>query len=93
LASIPGLHKGLKIPALVSSTCHSRPSEQFSESQAAFGTTFRVTGGNLKSGTSFLKRVTGMISEIVSNFNEASININFSFLHKKGAKYCKNHQR
>jgi hypothetical protein len=28
-------------------TCHIRLSEQFSESQAAFGTTFRVTGGYL----------------------------------------------
>jgi hypothetical protein len=29
---------------------------------AGFGTTFRVTGGYLKAGTSFLKRVTGGLS-------------------------------
>jgi hypothetical protein len=34
-----------------------RFSEQFSESQAAFGTTSRVTGGFRKAGTSPLKRV------------------------------------
>ncbi len=37
---------------------HSRFSEQFSESQARFGTTFKATGGYQKAGTSFLKRVT-----------------------------------
>jgi hypothetical protein len=38
---------------------HSRISEQFSESQAAFRTTFKGTGGYQKAGTSSLKRVTG----------------------------------
>jgi hypothetical protein len=33
--------------------------EQFSEPQVAFGTTFRVAGIYLNTGTSFLKRVTG----------------------------------
>jgi hypothetical protein len=38
--------------------------EQFSGSQAAFGTTFRVTGGYRKAGTSFLRRVIGRIFTI-----------------------------
>ncbi len=46
-------------------TYHSRLSEQFSESQAALGTTFRVTGGYLKAGTIFLKRVSGGILRII----------------------------
>jgi hypothetical protein len=37
---------------------HCQLSEQFSESQAGFGTTFKGTGGNQKAGTSSLKRVT-----------------------------------
>jgi hypothetical protein len=37
----------------------SRLSEQFSESQAGFGTTFEDTGGYQKARTSSLKRVTG----------------------------------
>jgi hypothetical protein len=41
-----------------------RLSKQLSESQAAFGTTFKVTGGFRKSGTSPLKRVTGRIFPI-----------------------------
>jgi hypothetical protein len=45
---------------------------KISESQAAFGTTFRVTGGYLKAGTSFLKRVTRKFSELDSDFKEAS---------------------
>jgi hypothetical protein len=47
---------------------HGNLFEQFSESQAAFQTTFRVTGGYLKAGTSFLKRVTGKIFKLVSDF-------------------------
>jgi hypothetical protein len=44
---------------------HGRLSKQFSRSQAAFGTTFRVAGGYRKAGTSFLKRViTGLIFTI-----------------------------
>jgi hypothetical protein len=38
---------------------HFRLSEQFSESQAGFGTTFKGTGGYQKAGTSSLKRFTG----------------------------------
>jgi hypothetical protein len=38
---------------------HSRLSEQFSESQADFGTTLKGTGGYQKAGTSSLNRVTG----------------------------------
>jgi hypothetical protein len=45
-------------------TCHSRVTEQFLDTQAALGTTFRVTGGNLKAGTSFLKRLIGRIFRI-----------------------------
>jgi hypothetical protein len=45
---------------------HNRLSEQFSGSQAAFGTTFRVTGGYRKAGTSSLKRATGRIFTISS---------------------------
>ncbi len=44
--------------------CQSRLSEQFSELQAAFGTTFRVTGGYLKAGTSFQNRFTGRMFRI-----------------------------
>jgi hypothetical protein len=44
---------------------HCGLSEKFSESQVAFGTTFRVKdGGYQKAGTSFLKRVTGRIFTI-----------------------------
>jgi hypothetical protein len=49
--------------------------EQFSGSQSAFGTTFRVTGGYLKAGTSFLKRVTETI------FIEAIRNYILNFLY------------
>jgi hypothetical protein len=38
--------------------------EQFSGSQAAFGTTFRVTGGYEKARTSCLKKVIGGIFTI-----------------------------
>jgi hypothetical protein len=44
---------------------HSRLSEQFSESQAGFGTTFKGTGGYQKAGTSSLKRVLEGISQLV----------------------------
>jgi hypothetical protein len=39
---------------------HRRVTEQFSESQAGYGTTFRDIGGYQKAGTSSLKKVTGM---------------------------------
>jgi hypothetical protein len=38
---------------------HSQLSEQFSGSQAGYGTTFRDTGRYQKAGTSCMKRVTG----------------------------------
>jgi hypothetical protein len=62
---------------------HSRHLEQFSGSQAGYGTTFRDTGGYQKAGTSSLKRVTVGISQLVSDFVEASRNFNLDFLHKK----------
>jgi hypothetical protein len=37
---------------------------KFSKSQAAFGTTFRVTGSYLKARISFLKKVTGSIFRV-----------------------------
>jgi hypothetical protein len=68
-------------------------SEKFSESQAASVKTFRVTGGYLKAGTSFLKRVTGRFFELVSDFIEASRQFIFNFLRKKPAKkYCEKHK-
>ncbi len=45
-----------------SSDIHSRLSEQFSESQAGFRTTFKDKGGYQKGGTSSLKRVTGRVT-------------------------------
>jgi hypothetical protein len=71
---------------------HVRLSEQCLESQAAFGTTLRVSGVYQKAGTSSLKRVTGVIFTI-SDFIEASRNFMLDFLHKKTANICKNHQR
>jgi hypothetical protein len=41
-------------------------SEEFFSSQAAFGTTYRVTGGYRKAGISFLKKVTGRIVKTIS---------------------------
>jgi hypothetical protein len=43
---------------------HSRLSEQFLESQAGFGTTFKGTGGYQKAGTCSLKKGTGRIFTI-----------------------------
>jgi hypothetical protein len=45
--------------------CHSWLSEQFSELQAAYGTTFRATGGYLKAGTSFQNIFTGRMFRIM----------------------------
>jgi hypothetical protein len=70
---------------------HGRLSEQFSVSQAAFGTTFRVTGGYRKAGTSFMKRVTGRIfTKVLKRINQK---LYLDFLHKEAAKNCKNYQR
>jgi hypothetical protein len=74
---------------------HDRLSEQFSVSQVAYGTTFRVPGGYQKDGiTSSLKRVNMEgFSQLVSDFIEVSRNFIFEFLHKKTAKNCENNQR
>jgi hypothetical protein len=70
---------------------HSRLSEQFSKSQAGFGINFKGTGGyrDQKAGTSSLKRVTGRISQFVSDFIEASRNFILDFLHKKTTENVK----
>jgi hypothetical protein len=62
---------GISVPAFLLShwfifssvqcTCHGLLTVQLLGSQAAFGTTFRITGGYQKAVTSFLKRVTGSI--------------------------------
>jgi hypothetical protein len=58
-------------------TCDSQLSHIL-ESQAVSGTTFRVTGGYLTAGTSFLKR----LLELVSSFKEASRNFILNFFQK-----------
>jgi hypothetical protein len=55
----------------------------------AFGTNFRITGGFRKAGTSFLKRVSVMTSQLVSEFIVASRNFLFNFLRKKPPKIVK----
>jgi hypothetical protein len=62
---------------------HSRDTEQFLETK----------GGYQKAGTSSLKGVTGVISQLVSDFIEASRNIIFDFLYKKATKNYENHKR
>jgi hypothetical protein len=57
---------------------HSLLLEQFSGLESAFGTTFRVTGGYLEAGTSFLRRFTGTIFKISVKFHRAIKN----FLYK-----------
>ncbi len=52
--------------------CHIRLSEQFSESQAAFGTTFTVTSGYLRLEQASWRRLLERFSELVSDFKEAS---------------------
>ncbi len=75
------------------SSVHSQPAfRTISESQAGFGTTFKGPGGYLKPGTSSLKRVTGRISQLVSDFIEASRNFILDFLHKKTTENCENHK-
>jgi hypothetical protein len=63
--------------------CHSQIRKSFSESQAAFGTTLRLAVGNLKAGTSLLKRVTGRIIRIIKDFMEASKNLILNFSAKR----------
>jgi hypothetical protein len=53
--------KGLSHETIIFLRQIDRLSEQFSGSQTSFLTTLRVTGDDQKSGTSFMKRVTGMI--------------------------------
>jgi hypothetical protein len=65
---------------------HSQLSEQFSESQAGFGTTFKGTGCTQKAGTSSLKRVTGL--QLVNDFIEASRKFILDFLRKKTTENC-----
>ncbi len=52
--------------------CLCRLSEQFSESQAAFGTIFKVMGGLLKAERMSLKGVSGRIFKIASFFIKPS---------------------
>jgi hypothetical protein len=63
----------------------SRHLEQFSESQAGFGTTFIATGGHQKSG----------ILQLISDVIEASRNfsLDFQFLHRMTTENCENHKR
>jgi hypothetical protein len=57
------------------------------ERQAAFGTTFRVTGGYRKAGTSSLKRVTGKIFTISKWFYRSEAETSFwSFITKRQEK-------
>jgi hypothetical protein len=53
------------------------------ESQAGFGTTVKSTSGFQKAGTSSMKKVTGRISQLASDFIKASRNFILDFLHKK----------
>jgi hypothetical protein len=62
---------------------NSRLSEQFSGSQAGYGTTFRYTGGYQKAGTSSLKRVTE------SDFKKASRNFNLETFIKRQLEILK----
>jgi hypothetical protein len=54
-----------------------RLSKQFSGSQAAFETNFKITGDYRKAGKSFLKRLIGRISQLVSKVIEVSRNLGF----------------
>jgi hypothetical protein len=51
----------------------------------AFGTTFRVTVGYLRAGTSSFKELLEEFSELVCDFKEASRNFILNSLHKKAA--------
>jgi hypothetical protein len=69
LESILELLESSKIPAQVSNS--------------ALGTIFKVMGGYLKPGTSFLKRAQKQFSELLNVFIEASRIFLFNFLHKR----------
>ncbi len=90
------LHKnfrsGYPSRSIFSYTCHRRLSEHFSESQAAFRTTFGVTGGFLKARTSFVKRVTKRSFRISQKFPRSKQELYLNFLPKEAEKYCENHQ-
>jgi hypothetical protein len=62
---------------------HSKLSEQFSESQAGFGTTFKGTGGYQKAGTSSLKRITGRNFTISKVFHRCKQKRHFGFPSQK----------
>jgi hypothetical protein len=62
---------------------HGRLSESFSGSQAAFGTTFRFTGGFWKPGTHFLWRVTGKIFTRTKWFHKSKQKFHFGFSSQK----------
>jgi hypothetical protein len=68
---------------------HGQLSEQFSESQAVFGTTFRDTGGHQKAGASSLNRVLQVFSQFVSDSIEASRNLFKISFTKRQAKIVK----
>jgi hypothetical protein len=70
---------------------HSRLSEQFSESQADFGTPFKGTGGYQKARTNSLRGLLEGISQLVSDFIEASKNFILDFLYKKTTENRENH--
>jgi hypothetical protein len=61
---------------------HDLFTEQFSGSWAAFGTTFRITGGYQKAGTSSLKRVTERILAISKGFSSKP-KLHFEFSSEK----------
>jgi hypothetical protein len=53
---------------------HGRLSKQFSGSQAAYETIFKFPVSYWRDGTSTLKRVTEKLSQLLSDFKEASKN-------------------
>jgi hypothetical protein len=63
------------------------------ESQAAFGTTFRYTGGYKNPDQTLWRGFLEAFSQLVSDFIEASRNFILDFLHKKTAKNFENQMR
>ncbi len=72
---------------------HGRLSDEFSESQAAVGLTFRVAGNYRKAGKAPWILDTGRIFTISKYFIEVCRNFILDFLNKKTAKNGENHQR
>ncbi len=62
---------------------HSWLLEQFSESQAGFGTTFKGTSGYQKAGTRSLKRITGRNFAISKVFHRCKQKLHFGFPSQK----------